>query len=200
MSVRLHPTWRSVLWLLFGIVAIVLLRKAQLSYEEKLAPLPMQGALKQRVSARDLVVAVDGFRLARSYRVAGNGSGDAQALRTPGVWMSVALKAEVLREPGPINARLRSRDGYYYQANGDDRPRVRGVNLSGVELAPGLPASGAFFFELPPEQVRGARLQIYRGSLTPGQMDGLVEIDLGTGAQTAEQLKTNTADEIDLRP
>jgi hypothetical protein len=199
MSTRLHPPWRSVLWLLFGVVAIVLLRKAQLGYEDKLAPLPVQGALKQRVEARDLVVAVDGFRLARSYRLAGDGQDGTQTLRTPGVWMSVALKAEVLRQPGPINARLRSRDGYYYQANGDDRPRVRGVNLSGVELAPGLPADGAFFFELPPEQVRGARLQVYRGPLTPGQMDSVVEIDLGTGAQTAEQLKTNTADEIDLR-
>lgn len=198
MSAGRHPRWRSVLWLACGLVAVVLLRKAQLSYEDKLAPLPVHAALKQRAVARDLAVAVDGFRLARSYQVADAQDGP-HVLRTPGVWMSVALQAEVLREPGPINARLRSREGYYYQANGDDRPRVRGVNLSGVELAPGLPANGAFFFELPPGQVRGAHLQVYRGSLTPGQMDSLVDIDLGTAAQTDEQLRSNTADEIDLR-
>jgi hypothetical protein len=198
VSARLGPAWRSALWLAFGVVAVVLLRKAQPSYEDKLAPFVVRGALGQRVEARDLAVVVDGVRLARRYRVADIGD-ESRVLRTPGVWLSVVLEAEVLREPAPISARLHTRDGYDYQAAGDDRPRVRGVNLSGIELAPGLPARGAFFFELPPAQVPGARLQIYRGPLTPGQMDSLIEIDLGTGAQTAEQVQARIADEIDLR-
>jgi hypothetical protein len=112
----------------------------------------------------------------------------------------VVLKLEALREPGLFNARIRTRDGLIYQANGDARPRARGVNLSGVEVAPGLPATGAFFFEMPPAELPGAHLQVYWGGLTPTDMDSLIDVDLGTGARSSDALAAQTVAEIDLRP
>lgn len=196
-------SWRSLAWLLVGLVLVVLLCKWQLDYNDKLAPLVRTGALKQRIAARNFAVTVDGFRLAQSYTVANSEAihgPDAITLRTPGVWMSVVARVEALRDAGYVSARLHTRDGFYYTANDDKRPRANGVNLSGASLATALPQTGAYFFELPPSQVPGAHIQFYWGLLTPEGMDSLLDVDLDTGRMTLQDVHAKTAANIDLRP
>lgn len=200
---RMRTALRSLLWLATGFVLVVAMIKAQPNYDEKRAPLLQTGALKQPVRARNFTVNVHGFRLARTYTVAGDAlfSGPpVRTLRTPGVWMSVVARVEALQEPGYVTARLRTRDGYYYTANSGARPHVPGVNLSEAELSVGLPQSGAYFFELPPDQVAGAHIQFYWGLLQPPDMDSLLDIDLETGRMSPQDVQTRTTDNIDLRP
>lgn len=202
-AARRRWPWRSVVWLLAGFVLLVALVKAQLPYDAKIAPVLQSGAMQHRVVARNFAVNVHGYRLAQSYTVANsqNFNGPAQlTLQTPGVWMSVRVIAEVLDEPGYVSARLHTRDGNYYAANGDSRPRLQGINLGGMELIPALPQDGVYFFELPPAQVPGAHIQFYRGLLTPPSMDSLLDVDLGTGRMTLQDVRAGTIQNIDLRP
>jgi hypothetical protein len=201
--VQRRRRWRSVAWLLAGFVLLVVLVKAQLPYDGKIAPVLQHGTLRQRAVARNFAVTVHGYRLAQSYTVANtqNFNGPAQlTLQTPGVWMSVRVIAEVLDEPGYVSARLLTRDGNYYAANGDSRPHLQGVNLGNMQLIPALPQDGAYFFELPPAQVPGAHIQFYRGLLTPPNMDSLLDVDLDTGRMTPQDVNTATVPNIDLRP
>ncbi len=189
--------WRELCWLAAGLFLVVAMRKSLPSYEEQLAAVPVPAVFGRRVVTRDFAVTVDGFRLAHAYRTASTslGGGEEQLLKTPGIWMAVPLKIEMLREPGIVGARLRTRDGLLYRSNSDQRPGVRGVNIAGQQLLPGLPRSGAFFFELPPEKLPGAHLELYSGTLPPS-LDAVVDVDLGSNEQSLSQV----VDEVDLRP
>lgn len=69
-----------------------------------------------------------------------------------------------------------------------------------MELHAALPQSGAYFFELPPDQVAGAHIQFYWGLLLPSGMDSLLDIDLDTGRMSLQDVRANTVANIDLRP
>jgi hypothetical protein len=193
--------WRNLAWVAIGLALILLMRKSEPSYEDKLAPLPVHGQLKQRVVARNFAVNVHGFALAQSYQTAPDYKhDDGQILRTPGVFMSVGTDLEALQETGYISARLHTKNGAYYDANKDERPHARGINIEGDELQPGLTEHGWLFFELPPDQVPGAHVQFYWGiddSLAQTN-DSLIDIDLQTG--TANEVAAKTKPMIDLRP
>lgn len=193
--------WRELCWLVAGIALIVLMRKNLLSYEDKLAPIKTPATFKQRVVAGNFAVTVDGFSLARRYKTVGEypNKDQARVLKTTGVWVAVPVTIEALREPGNVGVRLRTRDGLEYRNNSEKRPIAEGVNLAVHRLVPGLPQSGTFFFELPPEQLPGAHLEVFAGSFTP-MLSAMIDIDLGLGKANAKDLLARAVEEVDLRP
>lgn len=189
--------WRDAGWFVVGFALIVLMRRHLLDYEQQLAEVHVPVAIGQRAATDDFAVTVEGFRLARSYRVAGgDADGDAgRVLKTPGIWVAVPVTIEMLREPGFVGARLRTRDGSLYRVNSDKRPDLRGVNIAQNQMLPGLPKKGALFFEVPPEKLAGARLELFHG-LMPPSLDAVVDVDLGLG----DAALASARDEVDLRP
>lgn len=195
--------WRQWLWVLVGLALIVLMRKNLLSYDERLAPLPVHGAVKERVAGRNFAVTVNGFRLAHSYKTAGAwiSRQDNVVLKTPGIWMSTVVSLEAFQQPvGAVTARLRARDGSYYNAGGSDRPSVKGVNLAGQTVLPGLPQNGAYFFELPPAQLVGAHLEFFTASHVPGSNDSVIDVDLGLDQAKVDELVAKAPAEVSLLP
>lgn len=191
--------WRDWALVLFAVAAIVLLRKGQPDYDERVAPLLVHGHVPGRVAGRNFAIDVKGFKAAGAYLVDGDfRHPEPRRLATPGVWLSVVATTEALEKEGIVSARLRTRDGLLYDASGD-RPKIDRVNLADRFVAPGLPETGAYFFELPPDRLEGAHLQLYWGNLTPGLMDSLVDIDLGIDAARARRLLDEAEPVLDLR-
>lgn len=193
--------WRELFWLVVGLALIVLMRKSLLSYEEKLAPIKVSAALKQRAVAGDFAVTVDGFSFAHRYKTVGEypNKDEARVLKTSGIWVAVPVKIEALREPGSIGVRLRTREGLEYRNNSEKRPIAEGVNLAFHRVVPGLPQSGTFFFELPLAQLPGAHLEVFAGAFTP-TLGTVIDIDLGLDKATTKDLLAQAVAEVDLRP
>lgn len=192
--------WRDALWIVLALAAVVALRKGESSYEDRDAPL-LQSAPAARAAGRNFVVEVGRLKLAQAYLVEGDFSHpEDRTLRSAGVWLSVLAKVEALERPGYLTAQIRTRDGLVYVASNKDRPKLTGFNLSERELAPGLPESGAWFFELPPDRIEGAHLQLYWGNLLPTGGDSLVDVDLGLDKAPARKLVADTKPVVDLRP
>ena len=123
--------WREWLLLLGALALIVLLRKGQPDYDEKVEPLLVQGHGLDRVEGRNFAIDVKGFKVAGAYLVAGDFSHpQPRQLKTSGVWLSVVGTLEALEKPGIISARLRTRDGLLYATSGSGRPKLDGVNLT----------------------------------------------------------------------
>lgn len=192
--------WTLVLATICALGLIVFLRKHQPSYEEKVAPLKVSGALGAPARARNFEVTVKRLKLARAYRVDGRYSGDpSRVVRADGIWLSALLEATATQAPGFLGAQLRTRDGRLYAASGGDRPKLDGVNLAGTSLVTGITASGAYFFDVPEARLEGATLQFYWGLGAPGAQDHLLDIDLGLDAARLQELRSKTVVELDLR-
>jgi len=192
--------WTLVTATLCALALIVLLRKHQPSYEEKVAPLTVAGTIGAPVTARNFEVTVKRLKLARAYRIDGRYSGDpSQVVRADGIWLSALLEATATREPGFLSAQLRTRDGRLYAASGGDRPKLDGVNLGETSLATGIPASGAYFFDVPEAGLEGASLQFYWGLGAPSGLDHLLDIDLGLDARALAELRDQAVPELDMR-
>lgn len=191
--------WRDAVLVLLALALIVVLRKAEPSYDEKLAPIVVHGSSDlERVEARNFAVDVRGFKLARAYLVAGPYH-DPQPRRvsTSGVWLSLVAEVEAMQTPGYVSAFVRTRDGLKYRAG--DRPQ-HPINLGRRQLAPVLPEHGAWFVELPPDALEGAHLEVFWGaSGSPGRVDHLVDIDLGIDAARARALLAEAPPLLDLR-
>ncbi len=191
--------WRDLCWFVAGFALIVLMRRNLLDYEQQMAEVRVPAAIGTRTLLDDIAVTVEGFRLAHGYRIAGSDSGgdaaEGRVLKTPGLWVAVPLTIEMRRAPGYVSARLRTRDGLLYSANSDNRPYLRGVNIAGTQVLPGLPKRGVFFFEAPPQKLVGAHLELFHG-LGQSSLDAVVDIDLGIDAAAL----ANARDEVDLRP
>jgi hypothetical protein len=206
MPVRSMPAVLPIRWSLVAasvlvLVAIVWLRRSEPSFADKLAPFVLDGRLEQRVEARNFAVKVKRIKLAEAYLTEGVGFD-----RTPrrvagdGIWMSALVEVEPLQEPGYISAWLRTADGREFLAAPHDRPKVKGVNLGEQELASGLRASGAYFFDIPVEALQGAHLLFFWGLSNPGDMDHVVDIDLQLDAEALRKLRANAVPVIDLTP
>ncbi|WP_242111927.1 hypothetical protein [Luteimonas aquatica] len=197
---RLPVRWSLVVATLLVLAAIVGLRRAEPGYTDKLAPVLLPGRVEQRVEARNFAVQVKRVKLAHAYRVRGDALNPGPRLvGTSGIWLSALTEVEVLQAPGFVSAQLRTRDGLVYPASDHDRPKLPGMNLSGQQLAAGLPATGGYFFELPPEKLAGAHLQFYAGTLKPSNMDHLVDIDLGLDAARTRKLFAEAKPVLDLQ-
>lgn len=191
--------WSLVLATLAALAVIVVLRSHQPTYDDKVAPILAPGVIGQRAQARNFAVTVKKLKLAGAYRVDGAFDAPSRVVRADGTWLSALLEVEALRDPGYVSAQLRTRDGRVYSASGRERPRIEGVNLAETQLVPGLPASGAYFFDVPAAQLEGATLQFYWGTLAPNAMDHLLDIDLQLDAQRLRALRTATVPELDMR-
>lgn len=189
--------WRALGWFTAGLVSIVLMRRDLLGYDAQLAPVIVPAALKQRIVEREFAVTVSGFRLARRFRIVDPSAPEKteRVLQPQGLWLAVPVEVDMLRRPGLVGARLRTRDGLLYAANGNRRPDLRGVNIGGQTLDPGQSVKGAYFFEVPPARLPGAHLQLFSGTYPP-KLDAVIDIDLGID----EAALSRAVEELDLRP
>lgn len=206
MSLRSMPAvlpirWSLVVASVLVLVAIVWLRRSEPSFEEKLAPFMREGRLEQRVEARNFAVQVKRLKLAQAYLTEGPGFD-----RTPhraaadGIWLSALVDVQPLQEPGFISAWLRTTDGREFIAAPNDRPKVDGLNFGEQQLATGLIASGAYFFDVPAEALQGAHLLFFWGLSQPGDMDHVIDIDLQLDPAAVRKLRAEAVPVIDLVP
>jgi hypothetical protein len=193
--------WSLLVASLLVLAAIVGLRKAEPSFSDKLAPFVLDGRMEQRVEARNFAVRVKRVKLAEAYLTQGGLFEDApRQVDSDGIWMSALVEAEPLQEPGYISAWLRTRDGRDYPSAPEDRPRVPGTNFGRQELATGLLATGAYFFDVPPDRLEGAHLRFFWGLSHPGDMDHLIDIDLGIDAAALRRMRSEATPVLDLTP
>lgn len=191
--------WRDLLWIVLALAAVVALRKGESSYEQRDAPL-LQAAPAARAAGRNFAVEVGRLKVAQAYLLKGDyAHPEDRVLRSPGVWLSVLAKVEATQRPGYLSAQIRTRDGLVYAASNPNRPKLPGLNLSERALAPGLPESGAWFFELPPDRLEGAHLQLYWGNGLPTGGDSLVDVDLKLDRAAARKLLGEAKPVLDLR-
>ena len=102
-----------------------------------------------------------------------------------------------------MTAFLRDRDGREYAAL-DKSPAEPGrpfayqgeggrmfeANIAAQSLAPGFPATGRLYFEVPVDRLEGLHARFHLGAvMTPN--DHLVDIDLGIDRRRAEALEAN---------
>ncbi len=192
--------WHHFLWVLLALAAIVLLRKGESRYEDRDAPILQRYTANEEARGRNFTVRIKRIKVAHAYLLKGDYGKPDYELHTPGVWLSVLAEVEATQRPGAVQARILTRDGLVYDSASSDRPRLKGINLEGRELATALPAQGAYFFELPPDRLEGAHLQVYWGHLLPNGGDSLVDIDLGIDAARAKALLAEAKPVLDLRP
>lgn len=192
--------WTLVAATIASLAVIVALRTQQPSFDEKTAPMRIDGALSQPVEARNFSVTVNKIKLAHAYLIDGRSRGDpGREVHADGVWLSALAEVGTSQESGYVGAQLRTRDGRVYRAAPNARPDLKGFNLNETYLVAGLPAVGAYFFDVPPDGLEGATLQFYSGSLTPAQLDHLVDVDAGLDAAKVKALLAEASPMLDLR-
>jgi len=198
---RLPIRWSLVVASLLVLAVIVWLRRSEPGFADKLAPFVLEGRMEQRVEARNFAVYVKRIKLAEAYLTEGAGfGGKPRRVAGDGIWMSALVEVEPLQEPGYVSAWLRTADGRDYVGAPQDRPKVRGVNLGEQELATGLLASGAYFFDVPADALQGAHLRFFWGMSKPGDMDHIIDIDLQLDPEAVHKLRTEAVPMIDLTP
>ena len=74
------------------------------------------------------------------------------------------------------------------------------MNLASRIVAVGLPERGRYFFQIAPDRLQGAHLQLYWGALTPASNDALLDLDLGIDAARARALLRNAPAVEPVRP
>lgn len=200
MSRPMAIRWRLVSATLVSLAVIVALRTQQPSFDEKTAPMPVNGAAGQRIQARNFAVKVNKVKLARAYLVDRRRRDEAdRKVAADGIWLSALADVEASHENGFVSAQLRARDGRTYRAAPNERPDLKGFNLTDTYLVAGLPASGAYFFDVPVDALEGATLQFYSGNVAPAQLDHLAGVDLGMHAGKVKTLLAEAVPMLDLR-
>lgn len=209
MTAATHPRRKlPIHWpLVFAAIAcaflIVWLRGHMPDLAAKSQPFVHAGERGEKITARNFSVEVKTTspKTARAYLLQGRQPGEAAfKLASSGVWVSAVATVEALQEPGMIGARLRTRDGRLYPSAKADRPALPGTNLADVILSPGLPRTGAYFFEVPPDALEGLHMELFWNRHAPQPWDSVVDIDLGIDAARAQSLRTEAPAELDLRP
>ncbi len=186
----LRITLRTVQFLLATMV-IVLLARSQLDYNQRTGPLFQQSTLGEVAEGHDLRVKVSrDYFLARTLIVDQAPVAGQESLSTSGVWLVVPTEIEALRVREPFGALLRSRDGHLY-APDTNRPGRTSTSLAGRFGAPGLIERGAFFFELPPDQLANSRLFVYTQFDLGAAITSVLEFDLEIDDERARSLTSN---------
>ncbi|MGV8931050.1 MAG: hypothetical protein ACOH1R_02910 [Luteimonas sp.] len=201
---RFRPIrWVLVVAALLCAVAIVWMRNHTPDVAARSKPYVHAGERGQKVLARNFSAEVKtgSPKFARAYLLEARHSGEPPfRLASHGIWVSTVVSLEALEQPGTIGARLRSRSGRIYPAAGADRPSLPGTNLAGTVSSPGLPRSGVFFFELPPDQLEGLHMELFWDLHAPQPWDSVVDIDLGLDPERTRKLLADASAELDLRP
>lgn len=192
--------WSLVAATLVSLAVIVALRTHQPSFDEKTAPMQVFGAAGAPVEARNFTVKVNKLKLAHGYLIDPRSSdGPDRQVAADGIWLSALADVETLHENGFISAQLHTRDGRTYRAAPNERPDLKGFNLTDTYLVAGLQASGAYFFDVPVDALEGATLQFYSGNVAPAQLDHLAVVDTGMHADTVRTMLADAAPMLDLR-
>lgn len=195
--------WPLLVATLICAVVILWIRNHTPDLEEKSRPYVHSGERGQKVVARNFAAEVKTTspKVAHAYVMPARRPGEARLrLVSSGIWVSAMVSLEALEEPGIIGARLRTRDGRTYPAAGPDRPSLPGINLGKLVSSPGLPSSGIFFFELPPDQLEGLHMELFWERYAPQPWDSVIDIDLGLDQARARQLLADAPAELDLQP
>lgn len=206
-SATTHRIGLSIHWpLLIAAVAcaflIVWLRGHMPGIAAKSQPYVHAGVRGEKVVARNFSVEVrtTSPKTARAYLLPGRGADDpAFRLGSNGLWVSAVMTVEALQEPGIVGARLRTRDGRFYPSAKADRPALPGTQLAEAILAPGLPRSGAYFFEVPADALEGSHMELFWNPHAPQPWDSVIDIDLGIDRARSEALRKDAPAELDLR-
>lgn len=200
MSRSLPIRWGLVAATLVSLALIVALRKHEPSMDEKTAPMRVAGASGTVVTARNFTVKVGKLKLVHAYLLDPRTSdGSPRELKADGIWMSALAEVTVTQANGYVGAQLRARDGRVFRAAPSGRPQLPGFNLTDQYLSTGLPANGAYFFDVPEDALEGATLQFFSGNGAPAQLDHLADVDIGLDAAQLKTLRDATTPVLDLR-
>ena len=148
-------------------------------YADLTAPIPVDGAMHDTVHARSFDVRLDKVTFARTLKT--NQFGQEKLLTTSGLWAVVTTNLTATGTSttvadgtwqGPTGLRYHQTERLGYRP---DMP-PHGVD-------PGLEKHGRFVFEVPPDQIRGARLLIAARQFGPLDAQARISLDgLATGA------------------
>ncbi|WP_440222063.1 hypothetical protein ACQQ2N_13330 [Dokdonella sp. MW10] len=200
MNRSLPIRWGLVVATLASLALIVALRRHEPSMDEKTAPMPIRGATGQTLEARNFSVKVGKLKLARAYLLDPRTSdGPVREAKADGIWLSALAEVTVTQANGYVGAQLRARDGRVYRAAPAERPDLKGFNLTDLYLVTGLPANGAYVFDVPIDALEGATLQFFSGNSAPAQLDHLADVDVGLDAAHVKTLLDAAAPMLDLR-
>jgi hypothetical protein len=146
-----------------------------------LNPLRTQGRIGEVVKNDTFRVRIDRYHVGGSVS---EQSGTNDAHRTEGVFLYVQLQAMAETEPYTMgHARLETRDGLVYDEGG----RVGILTESNETYEPMLWGKGTLLFELPKDQLAGARVVVGVRDLL-NQLSAESVIDLGIDDAKAAQL------------
>ena len=161
-------------------------------YADLTGPIPVDGAMHDTVHARSFDVRLDKVVFARALKT--NQFGQEKLLTTSGLWavVSTNLIANTASTTvadgtwqGPTGLRYHQTERLGYR---QDMP-PHGVD-------PGLEKRGLFVFEVPPDQIRGARLLIAARQFGP--LDAQARIRLDGVPTGADGQPTDVLPEFDL--
>lgn len=199
ISTRWRRRLIDAVLVILTLVALLWMARHTASYDDNRAPFYVRGGLGETLRGRDFAVTVERIELARALDLATGLRGTPPERRgTDGVWLVAHLRVDALERPLRFQrAELRTRSGRYYSA---DEQRVGlGVQLRGIEIAPGIAGRGVFVFELPRQELAGVVLEASRDSLRIAP-DSVIEIDLGLSPARTRALLRAMPDSLLLRP
>lgn len=156
-------------------------------YAELTAPIPIDGAMHDTVRARSFDVRLDKVVFARTLKT--DQFGQEKLLTTSGLWAVVTTSLTAAGTSttvadgtwqGPTGLRYHQTQRLSYRQ--DMPPHA---------VDPGLERRGLFVFEVPPDQIRGARLLIAARQFAPLDAQARISLDAvptGADGQPAEIL------------
>lgn len=179
------PTWRHVAngaaLLGFLVVAGVVLHSAPTD-EQWQAPIPVNGAIGEALTGRNIRATVTGIRVADAVTASNGWAGE-----TTGVWVVVDARVEaVVTDYGASlsTAQLKVGDTVY---GASERPAEG--SIEGVSLSVGIPHAGPLFFEVPRdalsgEDARAAEVQL--AATSDPRTDSLIVVPVDLASLTSE--------------
>jgi hypothetical protein len=161
-------------------------------YADLTAPIPIDGAMHDTVHTRSFDVRVDKVVFARQLKT--NQFGQEKLLTTSGLWAVVTTNLTATAASTTVaDGTWQSPTGLRYHQT--ERLGYRpDVSPHGVD--PGLEKHGLFVFEVPPDQVSGARLLIAARQFGP--LDAQARISLDAVPTGADGQPADVLPEFDL--
>lgn len=188
--------------------AAVALQGARWSYERAYGPFVRDGRIGSTVAEPRFTIRVEQVRTARTIHVPkGQYGTPARTIPANGVFAVVIATVAARRSPVYVAAaRLHTRYGDYDPTDKFGGGALTGpivTPLSYVRFEPGMPRRGAYVFDVPPQALAGARLEVsdrstddaqfgfYRDD--PVRFSAEVHVDLGISPVGATRLNRTAA-------
>lgn len=161
------------------------------------APIGPTGSVGEVVANRLFSVKVDKYEVARSV-LSGGGSifgGPKRAVKTDHIFLIVYAQVRASREPlSPSRPRLKTADGLTYLES--ERIQATGEIFRNYQPLMWYPT--AIGFELPKDQLEGARLVIDNTKVI-NLLPAKVEVDLGIDRGKADRLRANPRESYEVK-